>query len=158
MVNQRIRRLCWEKYIGKKFSAKCFISWCPEEITVWKFDTGHILASVNGGGDNVENLRPICRFCNNHSKDINMKDFDEMYADPQKRSELSGRYSRRKTRNPPQNENYNELDEFEDDEYSSPEEMLNDIKDLEKDLNSLKNMYNQIYGEDKDDVCCCKIS
>ena len=63
------------KYIGEDIGkAKCLC--CNlTDITQLKFHTGHIIAEVNGGDINIDNLRPICETCNKSMGTKNMDEF-----------------------------------------------------------------------------------
>jgi hypothetical protein len=64
----------WNKYIGEKFKSKCLC--CNlNDITPFDFECGHILAKSKGGELTHENLRPICRKCNQSMGNENMIDF-----------------------------------------------------------------------------------
>jgi hypothetical protein len=54
----------WNEYIGIDIGrAKCMV--CEvREITQSSFHCAHIIAEVNGGEMNVENMRPCCELCN----------------------------------------------------------------------------------------------
>jgi hypothetical protein len=53
----------WEKYMGNIARSKCYC--CKQhEITAFNFEAGHVVARALGGKDNVDNLRPICGYCN----------------------------------------------------------------------------------------------
>jgi 5-methylcytosine-specific restriction endonuclease McrA len=63
-VPKALREQVWIKYMGKKFSSKCFIKWCKNEIDVFSFHVGHNIPDSKGGLMILENLRPICARCN----------------------------------------------------------------------------------------------
>jgi hypothetical protein len=166
MVSAKYRRLCWLKYNGKKFNSKCYISWCDEKIDVYHFEAGHVLAEKHGGRDDVvENLRPICFYCNRDMKDKHMRDYDLSKCPLNKQEEVKKRYDMRRKKNPIMNEGYNKLEdessESEDEDLSKDypqEEMLKDIQNFEKELIELKEMYNQRYEKKEESNCCCIIS
>jgi len=59
-----LREQIWLHYIGKKYSSKCLIKWCNNEINVFDFHIGHNVPSSKGGTLSMENLLPICARCN----------------------------------------------------------------------------------------------
>ena len=63
-IPKAIREQVWLKYIGKKFSTKCHIVWCKNNINCFNFDCGHNIPESKGGELRLNNLRPICRNCN----------------------------------------------------------------------------------------------
>jgi len=63
-VPKVLRDLAWSKWIGEDIGkAKCL---CCEinDIKMSSFHCGHVIAEVNGGKTEVDNLRPICSACN----------------------------------------------------------------------------------------------
>ena len=74
-IHESLKTSVWNKYIGAdKGTAPC---WCCSftTITQREFDTGHVIAEINGGTTNLDNLRPICRKCNLSMGAQNMEDF-----------------------------------------------------------------------------------
>ena len=63
-INKSIKKQVWEKYIGKKYKGKCYVSWCETILEPWDFEVGHNVPESKGGKLNIKNLRPICRLCN----------------------------------------------------------------------------------------------
>ncbi len=49
-------------------------------ITFTNFDCGHILSERLGGSNTLDNLKPICRLCNNSMGTRNMNEFIEEYG------------------------------------------------------------------------------
>jgi len=63
-IPKALREQVWIKYIGKKYSSKCYIHWCKNDIDVFNFHIGHNIPESKGGELTLENLRPICARCN----------------------------------------------------------------------------------------------
>jgi len=66
-ISPEMRFKIWEKYIGNKISAKCFCCWDIEITPFTSYNTfqgGHILSEFDGGKIELENLLPICKYCN----------------------------------------------------------------------------------------------
>ena len=63
-INEALKTSVWTRYIGAdKGTAVCYC--CSlARITQREFDTGHVVAEINGGKTHIDNLRPICRKCN----------------------------------------------------------------------------------------------
>jgi 5-methylcytosine-specific restriction endonuclease McrA len=63
-IPKALREQVWIKHIGKKYESKCPIGWCTNTITVFDFQSGHIIPESKGGPTTLENLMPICSRCN----------------------------------------------------------------------------------------------
>jgi len=63
-IPKAMREQVWIQHIGKKYSSKCFIHWCQNEMDVFNFHVGHNIPESKGGELTLENLRPICVRCN----------------------------------------------------------------------------------------------
>lgn len=62
--------------IFKKYNGKC--AYCGIDLVKgWHVD--HILPRINGGNDNLDNLNPSCKDCNNYKGGCNLETF-RMYA------------------------------------------------------------------------------
>ena len=59
-----VKDCIWNYYIGQHINIhKCFC--CKKNmIKIDDFHAGHVVAEAQGGGDNIDNLRPICCRCN----------------------------------------------------------------------------------------------
>ena len=68
-IPKKIRDSCWKEY-GIKKGGKCWI--CQTKLEFDTFEAGHIISVAKGGGDNLENLRPICKGCNRSQGTKNM--------------------------------------------------------------------------------------
>ena len=73
-MTQALRQACWVKWMGNNFKKEC---WCCHinEITPFNFEAGHVKAKAMGGKNTIENLRPICGFCNKAMGTKNMFQF-----------------------------------------------------------------------------------
>ena len=69
-----LRKQCWMSHMGNVFKTTC---WCCNinEITPFHFEAGHIKAKICGGKDTIENIRPICGFCNKSMGTMHMFEF-----------------------------------------------------------------------------------
>lgn len=76
-IPQKIRQDLWKQYYGENYNALCLI--CKQQISINIFEVGHIVSSADGGGDNIDNLRPICRDCNRSMGTTNMDYYIEKY-------------------------------------------------------------------------------
>jgi hypothetical protein len=64
----------WFNYIGETMNGKC--TCCNvNNISFINFDCGHVISERLGGANTLNNLRPICRLCNNSMGIKNMNEF-----------------------------------------------------------------------------------
>jgi 5-methylcytosine-specific restriction endonuclease McrA len=63
-IPKALREQVWIKHIGKHYNAKCTVGWCTNFISVFDFQSGHIIPESKGGPMTLENLMPICSRCN----------------------------------------------------------------------------------------------
>lgn len=63
-IPKAIKEQTWLSHMGPVFKAKCFVSWCTNEMNVFDFHTGHNIPESKGGTLDISNLRPICARCN----------------------------------------------------------------------------------------------
>ena len=63
-IPKALRENVWIKYLGKRYEAKCYVSWCRNSINVFNFHVGHNKPESKGGETKLDNLRPICARCN----------------------------------------------------------------------------------------------
>ncbi len=57
------RALLWRKYYPNSLDGVC-VACRQRNISIDNFDAGHVISRNEGGSDNIDNLRPICRPCN----------------------------------------------------------------------------------------------
>jgi len=62
-VPKAVKDATWKKYMSNKNEGKCYCCGI-ETISVFNFEIGHNKARSKGGGNQIENLRPICKTCN----------------------------------------------------------------------------------------------
>lgn len=63
-ITGALREAVWIKEMGRQFEGKCPVSWCPNTITVFDFQSGHNIPESKGGSTTLPNLIPICARCN----------------------------------------------------------------------------------------------
>ena len=63
-ITGALREAVWIKTMGKKFEGKCPVTWCPNTITVFDFQSGHNIPESKGGSTTLPNLIAICARCN----------------------------------------------------------------------------------------------
>lgn len=62
-ISKAMKMTLWKKYFGpRKAQAECYV--CGETILQSNFEAGHNIARAKGGGDDLDNLRPVCKSCN----------------------------------------------------------------------------------------------
>jgi hypothetical protein len=61
---QAVRVECWNRHVGRDAGvADCFCCGV-EKVYALAFEAGHVVARAAGGGDDADNLRPLCGGCN----------------------------------------------------------------------------------------------
>ena len=63
-ISIALREAVWIQKMGRVFSAKCPVAWCPNTISVFDFQSGHNIPEAKGGKTTIDNLIPICARCN----------------------------------------------------------------------------------------------
>lgn len=78
-ISQNMRHQIWTKYFGKdSMNGKCYC--CRKDIhLIENYECAHVVAQKHGGGENIDNLRPCCKGCNNDMKDVNLYEFRAKY-------------------------------------------------------------------------------
>lgn len=73
-ISKSLSRIVWDNYYKENLSA-----FCPccniTKISINDFECGHIISLKNGGETSKNNLRPICRSCNQSMGAKNWDDF-----------------------------------------------------------------------------------
>ena len=67
----------WKNNFGEMFEGSCYV--CKSKILRDEFEAGHVIASINGGEDKIDNLRTICKACNRSMGTQNLNKFKEKY-------------------------------------------------------------------------------
>jgi hypothetical protein len=79
-----VKDTVWSKYIGaNKAEGKCYV--CGRIIHITEFDLGHNKAVSRGGGNNISNLRPICRTCNSSMGTTSIETFKARHFNESKK-------------------------------------------------------------------------
>jgi hypothetical protein len=77
-INKTVKHALWTKYYGKNMEGLCYV--CETNlINCFSFEAGHVIAAANGGSDNINNLRPICKSCNGSMGTQNLEAFKEHF-------------------------------------------------------------------------------
>ena len=79
-IPKNIKLNIWNTYIGEDIMKhKCF---CCKKITIKivDFEAGHVLSEFNGGSNEINNFRPICRNCNLSMGTMHMEDYIKKYG------------------------------------------------------------------------------
>jgi 5-methylcytosine-specific restriction endonuclease McrA len=77
-IPKKLRLDVWDKFLGKDVrQGNCYV--CNYKIDITDFEAGHILAEVNGGKTNLDNLRPTCKKCNRCVGTMNMDEYKQKY-------------------------------------------------------------------------------
>lgn len=78
-IPKKIKEMTWNKWIGKEKGTEKCVCCNDKEISQLDFECGHIISVNDGGHDEVDNLRPICKSCNRSMGTQNMKEFIQTY-------------------------------------------------------------------------------
>jgi len=76
-VPKKIRYMVWRQYVGDSLNGKCYC--CDGDIIIENWHVGHVISVARGGGNIVENLRPLCASCNLSMGERHMGDFIREY-------------------------------------------------------------------------------
>lgn len=76
-IPKKLRQKLWEKYFPNNSKGFCYV--CKEEINSFEFECGHVISVFYGGGNEIENMRPICRTCNGDMGIQNLEDYRAKY-------------------------------------------------------------------------------
>lgn len=73
-----VRNIVWVTHFQTSKKGQCWL--CKvEDISSANFECGHVVSEKNGGKPTIDNLRPICGFCNKSVGTMNMEDFKRKY-------------------------------------------------------------------------------
>ena len=76
-----VRNIVWVTHFQTSKKGICWL--CKvEDISSANFECGHVVSEKNGGKPTIDNLRPICSFCNKSVGTMNMEDFKKKYNIP----------------------------------------------------------------------------
>jgi hypothetical protein len=76
-----VRNIVWVTHFQTSKKGNCWL--CKvEDISSANFECGHVVSEKNGGKPTIDNLRPICSFCNKSVGTMNMEDFKRKYNIP----------------------------------------------------------------------------
>jgi len=71
-IPKTLKRMVWDKYIGPDIGKSKCMCCKHQDIRQIEFHCGHVVAEVNNGYTNIDNLRPICAQCNLSMGRMNM--------------------------------------------------------------------------------------
>jgi len=75
---KKTRDRVWDKYVGRtEREGKCFV--CKDKITIGNWECSHVIAVANGGKNNLDNLRPLCKTCNRDMGIMNMNEYKKKF-------------------------------------------------------------------------------
>lgn len=76
-----VRNIVWVMHFEESKKGRCWL--CKvEDISSANFECGHVVSEKNGGKPTIDNLKPICSFCNKSVGTMNMEDFKKKYNIP----------------------------------------------------------------------------
>ena len=77
-IPKTVKAQLWKCYFKNKGKGKCYC--CDEKIlSLGSWEAGHVIAQKYGGGDEIDNLRPVCSTCNKSMGTMNMDEFKKRY-------------------------------------------------------------------------------
>ena len=77
-IPKTVKTQLWNKFFTEdNAKGKCQV--CSKEIKMSDFEAGHIIASANGGSDNLDNLTPLCGQCNKSMGTQSVYEFKKTY-------------------------------------------------------------------------------
>ncbi len=74
-----VRFECWTRENGNSLEGKCWC--CSAALRFTEFEAGHLVAVARGGQNTLDNLKPVCRTCNNNCRTKNMIDYKKEITD-----------------------------------------------------------------------------
>jgi hypothetical protein len=78
-IPKALKKQVWDTWVGSSVGETNCLCCGHEKVRQIEFHCGHIMAEVNGGKTNVENLRPICAQCNLSMGSMNMIEFKKKF-------------------------------------------------------------------------------
>lgn len=72
-ITRELRKIVWDSELLK---INCYC--CKDQIEFDNFECGHIIPLSMGGPTNKNNLKPICRNCNQDMKTMNMEEYKKL--------------------------------------------------------------------------------
>jgi hypothetical protein len=73
-----VRNIVWVTHFKESKKGQCWL--CKvEDISSANFECGHVISEKFGGKATIDNLKPICSFCNKSVGTMNMHDFKAKY-------------------------------------------------------------------------------
>jgi hypothetical protein len=78
-IPKKVKNDSWDKYIGSEIGETVCVCCRKNKINSKEFEAGHIISEFNGGGVNVDNIMPVCGWCNKSMGTENMDEYIENY-------------------------------------------------------------------------------
>ncbi len=75
-----LKRVVWDFWIGEDIGRTKCLCCNVAQISQMNFHCGHIIAEINGGSLEPQNLKPICQSCNSSMRTTNMDVFIQTYG------------------------------------------------------------------------------
>ena len=83
-IDKNQRSIVWHKYFHDKMVGKCYV--CGRPVTYDNFEVGHNKAVANGGTNNINNLRIICKSCNRSMGKMSIETYKRKYFGTSKKA------------------------------------------------------------------------
>jgi len=75
-----LKRVVWDYWIGEDIGRTKCLCCNVTQISQMSFHCGHVVAEINGGSLEPQNLKPICHSCNSSMGTTNMNEFIKKYG------------------------------------------------------------------------------
>jgi hypothetical protein len=75
-----LKRVVWDYWIGEDIGRTKCLCCNVTQISQMNFHCGHVVAEINGGDLEPQNLKPICQSCNSSMGTTNMDEFIKKYG------------------------------------------------------------------------------
>jgi 5-methylcytosine-specific restriction endonuclease McrA len=76
--------------VHAKYGGKC--AYCGRKITVKEMQVDHFHAKIYGGNDDLDNLMPACRDCNNYKYNYSLEQFRRYIEDIYRQLSISAKW------------------------------------------------------------------
>lgn len=76
-IPKKIREKIWKDIFNDNMVGNCYV--CMENIRFTDFECGHVISVFYGGTNGLNNLKPVCKTCNNDMGTMNMEEYKKLF-------------------------------------------------------------------------------